>query len=229
MATIASGNAASPLAITGLTRSQCGGIVRAGELRRTLRWARRRLGTVDHERRVASVAATLFHLTRERHELPPTDLRLLILASIVHDVGRKVNDKRHPTIGARMILRDIGGLRISESDRRCLAYLTRYHRGAVPEIGYDDILTAADNRKRMRRVLALLRAADALDGRQINSPRLVLAMTGRKLSIRCYLDALTPKAKRFFKRRKKFRLMEELLDCRVTVAVRRAQVVHTVA
>jgi exopolyphosphatase/guanosine-5'-triphosphate,3'-diphosphate pyrophosphatase len=183
---------------------------------------------VDHERRVASIAGMLFQLTREVHELPDEDLRLLVLASIVHDVGRTVDDKRHPTIGAKMILRKAGALRLSEADRRRLAYLTRYHRGAVPEIGYDDILTAADNRKRMRRVLALLRAADALDGRQIDSPRLVLAMTGRKLSIRCYLDQLTPKAKRFFKRRKKFRLLEELLGCRVTVAVRQAQVVQTV-
>ena len=196
--------------------------------RLTEQWVQRRLGRIAHERRVVSIASILFDLTRSLHELSADDRRSLVLAALVHDVGRKINDKRHPTIGARMILAD-AHLPLNDSQRRCLAYLTRYHRGAVPAVGYDDILSPGDNRKRMRLLLALLRAADALDGRQIDAPRLVFAMKARKLSIRCYFDDPSPKAKRFFKRRKKFRLLEELLNCRVDVSVRQADSVHAVA
>ena len=85
---------------------------------------------------------------------------MLELGTILHDVGRKVDVKHHPAIGAKMILAD-EWLPLSESERRSVAYLTRYHRGAVPEAGFDEILTASENRRRLRLVLAMLRAADA--------------------------------------------------------------------
>ena len=114
-------------------------------------------------------------------------------------------------------------------ERRCLAYLTRYHRGAVPEIGFDEVLTASENRRRMRIVLSFLRAADALDGRQLQAPRLVFAMLGKKLSVTVYLEEDSAKARRFFKRRKKFRLIEELLGLKVDLEIKLAHVVHTVS
>ena len=39
-----------------------------------------------------------------------------------------------------MILAD-DWLPLNESERRAIGYLTRYHRGAVPEVGFDEILT----------------------------------------------------------------------------------------
>jgi exopolyphosphatase/guanosine-5'-triphosphate,3'-diphosphate pyrophosphatase len=192
------------------------------------RWAQRRLGRIDHERRVCQIARTLFTLTQSHHRLDVNALRLLELGSILHDVGRKMDDKRHPAVGARMILAD-QWLPLGERDRRSVAYLTRYHRGAVPEIGFDEILTASENRRRQRLVLALLRAADALDGRQIRAPRLIFARRGRKLSVTVYLEDDSAKARRFFKRRKKFRLFEELLSLKVDLKIRYAHAVHTVA
>jgi len=196
--------------------------------RMTERWAQRRLGKIDHERRVSEVAVMLFELTQSFHKLDSHEKRLVELASVVHDIGRKVDVKDHPAIGAKMILAD-NWLPLSESERRCVAYLTRYHRGAVPEVGFDEILTSHENRRRMRIVLAILRAADALDGRQLQAPRLVFAMLGRKLSVTVYLEEDTPKARRFFKRRKKFRLFEELLGLKVELETRHAHAVHTVS
>jgi exopolyphosphatase/guanosine-5'-triphosphate,3'-diphosphate pyrophosphatase len=196
--------------------------------RLTERWAQRRLGKIDHERRVCDIACTLFDLTDAFHRLDGHDKRLLELSTIVHDVGRKVNEKDHPLIGSNMILAD-DWLPFSEGERRIVAYLTRYHRGAVPEIGFDEILTSSENRRRMRLVLAFLRAADALDGRQLQAPRLVFAMLGKRLSITVYLEEDSSKARRFFKRRKKFRLIEELLGLKVDIEVRLAHAVHTVA
>jgi exopolyphosphatase/guanosine-5'-triphosphate,3'-diphosphate pyrophosphatase len=196
--------------------------------RLTERWAQRRLGKIDHERRVCEIASTLFDLTQPFHRLDIYEKRLLELASIVHDIGRKVDVKHHPLIGSKMVQAD-EWLPLNESERRAVAYLTRYHRGAVPEVGFDEILTASENRRRMRLVLALLRAADALDGRQLQAPRLVFALLGKKLSVTVYLDDDTPKARRFFKRRKKFRLIEELMGLKVDIEVRHAHAVQTVS
>ena len=99
----------------------------------------------------------------------------------------------------------------------------------MPEVGYDEILLPSDGRKRMRLVLALLRAADALDSRQLDPPRLVFALTGRKLVITCYLDDPTPKSRRFFKRRKKFRLFEDLLDLKIELDTHHVDAMQAVA
>jgi exopolyphosphatase/guanosine-5'-triphosphate,3'-diphosphate pyrophosphatase len=196
--------------------------------RMTERWAQRRLGRIDHERRVCEIASSLFDLTHTFHRLDAHDKRVLEMASIVHDIGRKLDVKDHPALGAEMVLND-DWLPLNDSERRSIAYLTRYHRGAVPEMGFDEILRASENRKRLRTVLAILRAADALDGRQLQAPRLVFAMLGKKLFVTVYLEEDTAKARRFFKRRKKFRLFEELIGLKVDVEIRHAHTVHTVS
>jgi exopolyphosphatase / guanosine-5'-triphosphate,3'-diphosphate pyrophosphatase len=192
------------------------------------RWAQRRLGKIDHERRVSAIATCLFDLTHSSHRLEAHEKRLLELAAVLHDVGRKLDVKHHPAVGSKMILAD-DWLPLSDSDRRSVAYLTRYHRGAVPEAGFDEILTSTEARRRLRIVLAILRAADALDGRQLQPPRIVLARRGRKLFVTVYLEEDSAKAKRFFKRRKKFRLFEELLNVKVVIEIRHAHAVHAVA
>jgi exopolyphosphatase/guanosine-5'-triphosphate,3'-diphosphate pyrophosphatase len=201
----------------------------ASEKHRTLqRWAQRRLGTLDHERRVADIAATLFTLTSPRHELDGSHRRLLAMAATVHDVGRVDGEDGHEILGTKMILRD-ESLPLSGAERRALAYLTRYHRGPVPDAGCDRILGESDDHDRLRITLALLRAADALDSRSLESPRLVFAMRGRALRIACYLDTDSAKARRVYSRRKKFRLLEELLGCRVEIDVRYAEALSMVA
>lgn len=192
------------------------------------RWAMRRLGRIDHERRVWAVATTLFDLTAHLHRLGGGERRILRLACLLHDVGRAVDRKSHPAKGARMIARDTW-LPLSPAERRAVCYLTRYHRGAVPQIGYDDWLTNGDNHKSLRKILALLRAADALDSRSVVAPRIVFAIKGRRVVVNCYLDEDSPKARRIYKRRKKHRLLEEVLGCRIEIEIRLAEVVHAVA
>jgi exopolyphosphatase/guanosine-5'-triphosphate,3'-diphosphate pyrophosphatase len=194
----------------------------------TERWVYRRLGRTDHERRVVAIASTLFDLARPLHRLRSPDRRLLRLAALVHDVGRRVDDETHPEAGERMLARD-SYLPLSPAERRAMRYLTRYHRGAVPQIGYDDILLTSDNRKSLRVVLALLRAADALDNRNISPPRLLIIMKDRRIRVTCFLDQDNPRLRRIFRRRKKLRLLEELLDCRVEIRVKHVEAVHTVA
>ncbi|MGH7180281.1 MAG: HD domain-containing protein [Tepidisphaeraceae bacterium] len=182
-------------------------------------YALRQLGIIDHERRVVAIASRLFDLTVGLHDLARSHRRLLRLACVLHDVGRRYGEPNHPFDGARMIARD-RSIPLSPSQRRQIAYLTRYHRGAVPEAGYDDILRPGDQRKSMRLVLAFLRAADTLDRRAVAPPALAISLKGRRVQITCGLEHDTPRLRRMFKRRKKFHLLEELLDCRVEVQVR---------
>ena len=198
------------------------------------KWVARHMGRIGHERRVAEIAATVFDLTAPLHGLDARgDARLLRLGSLVHDVGRSVSDRDHPVEGAAMLLSD-QSLPLSAAERRALAYLTLYHRGAVPAAGDDDVLHPEDGHGRLLRVLALLRCADALDSRSLESPRLVFALTagaaGRPtLRVTCYLQSADEKVRRVYLRRKKFKLLEETLACRVEVEVALAQALRMVA
>lgn len=192
------------------------------------RWASGHLGGIDHERRVASIASTLFHLTGTLHGLEGEDLRLLRMAAVVHDVGRSVDEETHPEIGAQMVRQETN-LPLTGGERRWLSYLTRYHRGRVPKPRRDEILRRKDNHRRLRLLLALLRAADSLDSRSAETPRLRFQLVGRELRVTCHLMNDTPKARRVYTRRKKFRLLEELLDCRVQVSLGRSKAMQLVA
>ncbi len=200
------------------------------------RWVARHLGAVDHEQRVAQIASTLFNLTWPLHQMPAAELKLLRLAAAVHDVGRSVDDDNHPVEGANMLLDD-EHLPLSATERRLLAYLTLHHRGPVPAAGRDAILHRTDDADRLLHVLALLRAADTLDSRALDAPaRMVFALVAapsrtarRQLRATCYLATDCAKARRVYRRRKKFRLLEELLDVRVDVQIDHAEALRLVA
>jgi len=199
------------------------------------KWVRRKLGTVEHERRVAEIGGTVLELTSPLHALDRRrDGRLLCLAALVHDVGRSIDDEEHPAQGAAMLLAD-DSLPIAPAERRTLAYLTLYHRGSVPAVGDDDVLHPEDDRAGLLTLLGMLRCADGLDSRSLESPRLVFALlagsgAGRAtLRVNCYLQTESEKARRVYQRPKKFRLLEQTLGCRVEVDVASAQALRMVA
>lgn len=190
------------------------------------KWVRSHLGGTAHERRVARTCSVLFDILRPLHHLPARERRLLRLAALVHDVGRAQDDDEHPTLGAEMVLDDFP-LALPRSRMRRLAYLTRYHRGAVPEVGRDEILRAGDRRSTTRLLLAILRVADMLDCRQLPSPRLNFCLTRQekarpRLKIMVQTDHDADDARGIFDRRKKTRLLAELLDLRIDVQIARA-------
>lgn len=191
------------------------------------RWVARTLGSIDHERRVADLATDLFDVLADLHRLEAADLRLLRWSAIVHDVGRAICDDDHPEVGARLV-RAERSLPLSPSERRRLAYLTLHHRGKAPTPGTCGVLAESDDRDRMYRTLALLKAADGLDNRELASrfdvpPRVVFALARRSgrhvLHVTSYLDHDSDKARKVYGRRKKFRLLEELLGCEVEPTV----------
>ncbi|MGD0387507.1 MAG: HD domain-containing protein [Tepidisphaeraceae bacterium] len=181
-------------------------------------WVSEQLGGIRHERRVAAAVCSLFKVTLPLHDLDRGDLRVLKLAAYLHDVGRSVNNKNHPAIGARIIRRNFD-LPLKKRQRRALAYLALRHRGQVPEAENDPVLRRVDDPARVRMLLGFLRAADALDSRCLPSPRLSFSRRGQRIRVVCHLREDSAKARRIFSRRKKFRLLEEVLDCRIEVAV----------
>ena len=81
----------------------------------------------------------------------------------------------------------------------------------------------------MRILLALLRAADALDARRLAPPRIVLDRRKGVLRVVCYVAARSGKARRTYGRRKKFDLLERTLQFKVDVDVRRGDRVRLAA
>jgi exopolyphosphatase/pppGpp-phosphohydrolase len=181
-------------------------------------WTRRRLGKTDHERRVAQIAAALFDLTQDLHNLSRRSRSILVAAALIHDVGRSEGADDHATVGAQMIFDD-PRLSLTPSQRRALAYLSQHHRGQVPELGEDDILSDDDNREELLKILGLLRASDTLDSRSIEAPRLLLVRRHRGIQIRCFLRHPDDRARKAFCRPKKYRLLEATLNCTVELDV----------
>jgi exopolyphosphatase/pppGpp-phosphohydrolase len=179
-------------------------------------WVRHKLGTIAHELRVSQTASRLFDLTRKWHALGMTESRLLILAALVHDVGRVEGTKGHAKVGARMVMED-SDLPLCSLERRRLAFLTRHHRGKVPESGMESYLEGGhDNPYTLRILLGLLRAADGLDSRA-GTAHLVTTVKGRVISVFGYIASDEGSAAKLRAKRKKFLLLESMLRCEVRV------------
>lgn len=196
--------------------------------RRVEAWVCSQLRSVEHELRVVRTALHLFDLTQHLHGLPPYYRDMLRLAVLTHDVGRAIDDDEHERLGAKLILRD-QSLPLPAGLRRFLAFTTWHHRGRIPEPGQERFLRDGDDRASLRQVLALLRAADALDGRTLAaSPQLVITLRGRKLVVDCYMDDGAAELKAL-RKRKKLRMLEEVMGLRVKVEVHDTEGLHLVA
>ena len=72
----------------------------------------------------------------------------------------------------------------------------------------------------MRMVLALLRAADALDSRRLDPPTLRFRAADDVCTSIAASSRSLGKAKKIFRRRKKFKLLEKLAGCKVQMRIR---------
>ncbi len=176
------------------------------------------LGRIGHERQVRRLAIAMFDLTLRRHRLGSKWRTLLSMAAIVHDVGRADGARGHRGRGARMVDRE-RALPLGSFERRVLAYLVRYHSGPLPRDAGDKRFHNRD-RKSVQVLLAILRAADALDSRTMSAPRLALSRRGRAIHIRCHVDAKSQRARLIRRREHKFELLEQVLNQRVRIQLK---------
>jgi exopolyphosphatase / guanosine-5'-triphosphate,3'-diphosphate pyrophosphatase len=116
-----------------------------------------------HATQVARLSLALFDQLAGLHGLPASARGLLEAAALVHDVGHAVSPSRHHKHTYYLVANaDIPGF--SDRERRLVALVARYHRRSAPERHRDDLedLTLPEFRV-VRRCVALLRIADALD------------------------------------------------------------------
>jgi exopolyphosphatase / guanosine-5'-triphosphate,3'-diphosphate pyrophosphatase len=116
-----------------------------------------------HARQVTRLSLQLFDQLASVHGLPASARGLLEAAALLHDVGHAVSPQRHHKHTLYLVQNaDIAGF--SDQERQLVALVARYHRRTPPERGRPDLeeLTAVEL-KLVRRLVAMLRVADALD------------------------------------------------------------------
>jgi exopolyphosphatase/guanosine-5'-triphosphate,3'-diphosphate pyrophosphatase len=135
----------------------------AGRAAAALAFGRRFNFDEVHARHTARLALDLFDQLAELHRLPASARGILEAAALLHDVGHAVSPTRHHKHTFYLVSSaDIPGF--SDRERLLVALVARYHRRSAPERHRPDLedLPAGEFRL-VRRLVALLRIADALD------------------------------------------------------------------
>ncbi len=144
-----------------------------------------------HARQVASLSLQLFDQLAGLHGLPASARSLLEAAALLHDVGHAVSPQRHHKHTFYLVQNaDIAGF--SDQERQLVALVARYHRRTPPHRGRPDLeeLGAAEFRM-LRRLVALLRVADALD-RSHHQPVLQVRASARGPLVRVKVRTRAP-------------------------------------
>jgi exopolyphosphatase/guanosine-5'-triphosphate,3'-diphosphate pyrophosphatase len=116
-----------------------------------------------HALQVTRLALALFDQLTDLHRLPASARGLLEAAALLHDVGHAVSPQRHHKHTFYLVANaDVAGF--SDQERQMVALVARYHRRTPPEAGRPDLRELAPGQVRLvRRLVAMLRVADALD------------------------------------------------------------------
>ncbi len=116
-----------------------------------------------HARQVTRLALQLFDQLADLHRLPATARGVLEAAALLHDVGHAVSPQRHHKHTYYLVANaDVAGF--SDQERQLVALVARYHRRTPPDAGRPDLEGMAPGQVRLlRRLVAMLRTADALD------------------------------------------------------------------
>jgi exopolyphosphatase/pppGpp-phosphohydrolase len=135
---------------------------------------------------------------------------------LLHDIGRKDGPTRHHVRGAKIIMRD-STLELSPEARQFAAYAARHHRGPIPDYADDRRYLSRRQQKEMRILLAIIRAADALDKRGRQRPRVTLRRSGRDVVVE--LRAADGSSLKGLGKRRKFRMLRQELDARIRIVL----------
>lgn len=116
-----------------------------------------------HAHHVRKMALAIFDSLRADQKLSARDRVLLGVAATLHDIGEFVGYAHHHKHGYYLISNsELGGL--TNEEMRLVAVAIRYHRRAHPTDRHPEFaLLSRDDRKRVSRLAAILRVADALD------------------------------------------------------------------
>lgn len=117
----------------------------------------------EHSRQDARLAVQIFDQTSDLHHLDDEYRDLLHCAGLLHDIGYVEGYWGHHKTAYRYIMKaDLPGL--SEREKRIVANVARYHRGARPKASHRGFASLdADDQEIVTILGAILRLADGLD------------------------------------------------------------------
>jgi exopolyphosphatase/guanosine-5'-triphosphate,3'-diphosphate pyrophosphatase len=116
-----------------------------------------------HAVQVARLALALYDRLARIHGLPASSRPLLEAAAILHDLGHAVSPNRHHKHTFYIVSNsDVPGF--TDRERELVALVARYHRRSAPDRTRADLEhLSGDALRTVRRLVAILRIADALD------------------------------------------------------------------
>ncbi len=138
-----------------------------------------------HATQVDRIATQLFDRLVSVHQLGEEDRVLLRVAAITHDIGDFVEPAAHHK-HTQYILEHSDIMGLSPELRVVVGCIARYHRRADPSPKHESYggLAAEDQRK-VRKLSALLRIADALDrGHRSKVQKLDITVSAREVSLK---------------------------------------------
>jgi len=117
---------------------------------------------LDHARSVADVAVRLFDVFQPDHGLTARHRLLLLVASLLHEVGGFVSSRAHHKHSEYLIANsEIFGL--NRNEIAVVSQIARYHRRSVPRASHPSYMALTrESRVMVNKLAALLRVADAL-------------------------------------------------------------------
>jgi exopolyphosphatase/guanosine-5'-triphosphate,3'-diphosphate pyrophosphatase len=116
-----------------------------------------------HGAHVARLAMAIFDGARRLHGSGSLDRELLESAALLHDVGASVNRSKHHRHSRYLILH-AGLPGFDREEVKWIATIARFHTGRIPRLSHDDLADfELRDRRRILRLAAMLRVADALD------------------------------------------------------------------
>jgi exopolyphosphatase/guanosine-5'-triphosphate,3'-diphosphate pyrophosphatase len=170
----------------------------------------------EHSCQDARLAVQLFDLTADLHELDDEYRGLLYCAGLLHDIGYIEGYWGHHKTAYRLIMQaDLPWL--AERDKRIVANVARYHRGAKPKLSHKGFSALdAEDREIVMILGALLRLADGLDRGHVDAVRgLDVRLDGNRLVV--LVDCPLGCGSEVWAGEKKGRFLGQVLDLRVEV------------
>src|SRR5689334_7513613 len=116
-----------------------------------------------HARHVMRLSSQLFTATLPLHQLDLSALHLLERAAFLHNTGMTIEKRRHHKHSFRLI-KETPLPDFTDEERHEVACIARYHRRALPSKEHEEYaMLSPAARRRVSRLSALIRVADALD------------------------------------------------------------------
>lgn len=116
-----------------------------------------------HALQVTLIAQKIFDDTRALHKLAAEDRNILLIGSMLHDIGICFGDNGHHKSSCNLIMKT-SIPEVSREDILLAALIARYHRKSEPKPEHEFFAHLSDrDQKRVTALAAILRVADVLD------------------------------------------------------------------